>query len=73
MAVSLNLDTFLDTAYENASLAELLAAPVSALAGVTEDDAESLKKAFNIKTIGDLGRNKYIVAAVAIAALAGKK
>ncbi len=63
MAVSVNLDTFLDKAYENASLAELLAAPVSALAGVTEEDAESLKKAFNIKTVGDLGKNKYFRAA----------
>ena len=34
---------------------------------------DALKQAFNIKTIGDLGRNKYIVAAVAIASLAGSK
>ena len=34
---------------------------------------ERHQKAFNVKTIGDLGRNKFVVAAVAIASLAGKK
>jgi uncharacterized protein (DUF433 family) len=43
---------------------------VEALAGVSAEDAAALKRALNIKTIGDLGRNTYIVAAVAIAALA---
>ena len=46
---------------------------MEALAGVSAADAEALKQAFNVKTIGDLGRNKYIVAAVAVAALAGNK
>ncbi len=73
MAVEANLDAFLDKEWESKSLAEVLKAPVSALQGVSEGDADLLKQAFNIKTVGDLGRNKYIVAAVAIAALAGKK
>ncbi len=59
MAVEINLDAALDKAYENSSLAEILAAPVSALAGVSDSDAEHLKAAFNIKTVADLGRNKY--------------
>ena len=46
---------------------------MEALAGVSAADAAALKKVFNVKTVGDLGRNKYIVAAVAIAALAGRK
>ncbi len=70
MAVAINLDAFLDKAYENGSLAEVLAAPVSALAGVTDGDAELLKKAFNINTIGDLGKNKYFRAAQLLAELA---
>ncbi|HYY10026.1 MAG TPA: hypothetical protein VE781_03760 [Kineosporiaceae bacterium] len=70
MAVSVNLDAFLDKSYENASLAELLAAPVSALAGVTEADAELLKKAFNVTSIGDLGKNKYFRAAQLLTELA---
>ena len=70
MPVSINLDAFLDKTYENVSLAEVLAAPVSALAGVTDDDAELLKKAFNINTVGDLGTNKYFRAAQLLAELA---
>ena len=69
MAVEINLDTFLDKEYESSSLADLLKAPVSALAGVSDSDAEHLKAAFNIKTIGDLGTNKYFRAATLISQL----
>lgn len=68
-----NLAKLLDKQYEELDFDALVDAPVEALAGVSEADAAALKQAFNVKTIGDLGRNKYIVAAVAIAALAGKK
>lgn len=71
MAISADLDKVLDKAYESSTLAELVDAPVSALAGVSEADAEALKKAFNIKTIGDLASNKYVRAATAIAEIAG--
>ena len=70
MAISANLDKVLDKAYESSSLAELVDAPVSALAGVSDADAEALKKDFNINTIGDLATNKYIKAATAIAEIA---
>jgi hypothetical protein len=43
---------------------------VSALAGVTEADAELLKKAFNVTSIGDLGKNKYFRAAQLLTELA---
>jgi hypothetical protein len=56
--VEANLGAFLDKEWENRSLAEILKAPVSALQGVSEGEAD-LKKAFNIKTVGDLGKNKY--------------
>ena len=69
MAVEMNLDSLLVKAYESASLAELVAAPVAALAGVSESDAEHLRAAFNIKTVGDLGRNKYFRAAMLISEL----
>ena len=68
-----NLAKLLDKQYEQQDFDELVNAPVEALAGLSAGDAAALKQAFNIKTIGDLGRNKYIVAAVAIAALAGNK
>jgi hypothetical protein len=70
VAVAINLDAFLDKAYENGTLADVLAAPVSALAGVTDADAELLKKAFNINTVADLGKNQYFRAAQLLAELA---
>jgi hypothetical protein len=66
MAVSADLSKYLDKAYESKSLTEILNAPVSALAGVTDDDAELLRKAFRIKTVGDLGKNKFFLAAQAM-------
>lgn len=66
MAISANLDKHLDKAYENFSLAEVLDAPVAALAGVSDGDAEKLAAAFNIKTVRDLGTNKYFRLAAAL-------
>jgi hypothetical protein len=70
MAVTANLDKILDKAYEGKSLTELVDAPVAAIAGVSDGDAKLLKEAFNIDTIGDLGRNKYFRAAAAMVDLA---
>ncbi len=69
MAVSADLSKYLDKAYEDKTLAEILAAPVSALAGVTDADGELLQKAFNIKTVADLGTSKYFAWAQAMVAL----
>jgi hypothetical protein len=44
-----------DKAYESKSLAEIADAPVEALQGVSEGDAQKLKDAFNITTVRDLG------------------
>jgi len=66
MAVTADLAKLLDKAYEDKTLAELVDAPVAALAGVSEGDAKLLAEAFNIKTIGDLGRNKFFRAATAL-------
>ena len=70
MAVTADLAAILDKKYEESDLRELVNAPVSALAGVSGGDAELLEKAFSIKTIGDLGKNKYFRAAQALSALA---
>ena len=70
MAVSANLDKILMKEYEGKALTELVDAPVGALAGVSENDAKLLADAFGIKTVADLGRNKYFKAAAAIVALA---
>jgi len=67
VAVAADLSKYLDKAYEDKTLEEVLAAPVSALAGVTDADGELLQKAF--KTVGDLGKNKYFAWAHAMVAL----
>lgn len=71
MAVAVTLDKALDKAYEGKSLEELLDAPVSALAGVSDGDAEHLAAAFGIRTVRDLGTNKYFAIAQALATLGG--
>jgi hypothetical protein len=66
----LGLEKKLDKAWEGKSAQDIAGAPVSALAGVTEADAELLAKAFGIKTVRDLGTNKYFRWAQGIVALA---
>ncbi len=70
MAVTADLAQLLDKQYEETDLHELIDAPVSAIAGVSDGDAELLQNAFGIKTVGDLGRNKYFRAAQALSVLA---
>lgn len=70
MPVTADLAKLVDKAYQDKSLTELVEAPVSALAGVSSNDAKLLKEAFNITTVGDLGRNPYFRTASALVALA---
>jgi hypothetical protein len=67
MAVAVGLSKALDKAYEGKGLTELLDSPVDALAGVSAGDAEKLAAAFGIKTVRDLGTNKYFKLAQALA------
>ena len=69
MAVSADLSKYLEKEYVSASLEDVLAAPVTALAGVTDDDAEALRRAFRIRSVADLGRNKYFAVASALVQL----
>ena len=71
MAVSVNLEKALDKAWENKSLDEILAAPPSALAGLTPAHDELLAQ-LNVKSIKDLGTNKYFALAGVLVALSGK-
>jgi hypothetical protein len=70
MTMVAELAKLLDRAYEDSKLEDLVNAPVAALSGVSEGDAQFLRQAFNIKTVGDLGRNKYFRAATALVDLA---
>jgi hypothetical protein len=71
MAVSVDLSKALDKAYEDKSLAEILAAPPSALAGLTERH-DALLKELGIDTIAELGSNKYFALAGVLVALSNK-
>lgn len=70
MAVSVNLDAILDPEFRNIDIAALVNAPVSALSGVSDEEAEGLRLAFGIETIGDLADNAFVRAAVAIRGMA---
>ena len=69
MTATADLAKVLDKEYQDKTLAEIVAAPVAALKGVSEGDAQLLAQAFNIKTVGDLGKNKHFRAAFALVAL----
>ena len=66
----MNINKVLDKKYEQTPLKELKNAPVSAIQGISENDAELLKQAFNVKTIYDLAKLKYVKWAQAICVLA---
>ncbi|WP_194815931.1 hypothetical protein [Nocardia sp. XZ_19_385] len=72
MAVNVVLDKVLDKAYEDKTLDEILSAPPSALAGLTEEHDKVLA-ALKIKTIADLGKNKYFQLASTLVELADKE
>ena len=69
----MNIDKAVDKAFEKKSLKEIADASADALEGVSADDAELLAKGFKIKTVRDLGTNKYFLTAQAIVALATKE
>lgn len=69
----MNINKAVDKAYEKKSLKEIADSPVDALEGVSASDAALLAKAFNIKTVRDLGTNKYFQWAQAIVVLAERE
>ena len=73
MAVRANLGKALDRAYEDKTVKEILDAPPSALAGLTERHDQVLKDTFGIDTIRELGSNKYFALAGVLVALENKE
>ena len=62
----MNINKALDKAWEGKPFKEIAEAPPSALAGVSEKDAELLAQAFGIKTIRDMANSKFFKWARAI-------
>jgi hypothetical protein len=65
-----DISKIVDKAYEGMEFADLAAAPVSALQGLSEADGEVLAKAIGVKTVHDLATNKFVLWAQAINVLA---
>ncbi|MDR0293890.1 MAG: hypothetical protein LBH95_07050 [Oscillospiraceae bacterium] len=66
----MNINKIVDKAYEKMSLKELANAPADAISGISENDGKLLKEAFNVKTVSDLAKLKYVKWAQAICTLA---
>lgn len=64
------IESKFDKDYETKSVQELAAAPVAALQGISDAKAEQLAAALGVKTVKDLGTNKYFLWAQAVAKLA---
>jgi hypothetical protein len=62
VAVTVPLPKALDKAYEDASLNDILKAPASALAGISDGDATRLKEAFGILKAGQVTVTTYRLA-----------
>jgi hypothetical protein len=60
----------LNKEFQAKEFTELAEKPIHAIKGISKGDAELLKQAFNIKTIKDLARNKYVSIAQTTVALA---
>ena len=63
-------EKYLDKKYRDKSWSEVVYAPVSAINGVSAEDEEYLKRAFNIRTIRDFAENKFVKVAQTIVCLA---
>ncbi|MEV2219133.1 hypothetical protein AB0E01_04570 [Nocardia vinacea] len=70
MTVNVVLDKEFDKEFENKSLKDILSAPPSALAGLTPAHDKQLLEALKIKTIADLGNNKFFQLAATLVQLA---
>lgn len=68
MAIQANLSKKLDKAYEDKTVQEVLAGPPSALAGLTEKH-DAILAELGIKTVADLGSNKFFSVAGVLVAL----
>jgi hypothetical protein len=63
-------ERYLDKQYRNKTWSEVAKLPISAINGVSDEDAKYLEKAFNITTIQDLAENRFVRVARTIVSLA---
>ncbi len=65
-----DLSRLVDKKYAHLPPEEILKLPVDAIRGISKRDAELLREALGVKTVGDLAVNKYVLVAQAIVTLA---
>ena len=66
----MNINTIVDNAFSDKNFRDICNAPLSAMRGLSTDDAKALNKAFGINTIGELANLKFVRWATAISVLA---
>ena len=66
----MNINTIVDTEFADKNFRDICKAPLSAMRGLSKDDAKALTKAFGITTIGELANLKFVRWATAISVLA---
>jgi len=69
----MNIDNIVNEQFRGKSFRELADAPLSALRGIGEQQANALADTLGVKTIGDLASLQAVSFAVAIKALAGSE
>lgn len=67
----MNIDTIVNEQFRGKTFRELSEAPLSALRGIGEQQANALADTLGVKTIGDLAGLQVVNYAIAIKALAG--
>ena len=66
----MNINTIVNEQYHGKSLRELVDAPLTALCGIGDKEAQALQEAFNVSTIRQLAQLKVVSHAVAIEMMA---
>lgn len=66
----MNINTVIDSEFADKNFRDVCNAPLSAMRGLSKDDAKALNKAFGITTIGELANLKFVRWATAISVLA---
>ena len=68
-----DVSQFFDKDYEQQELNELADAPVEAIQGLSQSDAQALKQALGIDTVRELAEHKFVRIAQAVVALSASR
>lgn len=67
----MNIDTIVNHAYQGKCFRDLADAPLSALCGISDEQARALEQAFGVSTIGQFAELKFVRYVNAIHCMAG--